>query len=144
MVTRWAQQRPAVDLPERAVHLWRCVEPVHEQIGEGGVQRLHLDVHRVGDERTRGGHGEVVQIEDETMGIVVHRRDILDDHRWQTSVGIARNDELDGMRRGVGAHGQLVSSPIENGERHRSREIVVDPERRRVGRCQWLHDRLLK
>ena len=100
-------------------------------------------MHRFGDQRTGERHSQIVQIEDETVDIVVERRDSLDDHRWHEYVRVARNDELDGMR-GVGAHGQFVSLSIENGERHGSREIVVDVDGRRVGRCQRLHDRLSK
>ena len=85
----------------------------------------------------------MMKVEDETVGVVVDRSDILEAHGWHNGVGISRNDELDRIG-GICSNGQFISLPIENGERHRSREIVEDCRLRWRVRREWLHDHLAK
>ena len=111
-LTVGAEERPAIDVTDRAVQARWLIELVDEQVGEIDAARQRAQLQMDGERRCEGAEIDKVQIEYLRMRCERRRGDILHDHRWDDEVRIAWNDDLDGLRE-IRSDDDLISILVE-------------------------------
>ena len=112
-LTGCTQERPAIDVTDRAVEPRCLVELVDKQIREIAAAVEHgAQLQMDGEGRCEGAEIDEVQIECLRMSCERRCGDILHDHRWDDEVWIAWNDDLDGLRE-IRSHHDLVAIAVQ-------------------------------
>ena len=110
-LTFGTEERPAIDVTDRAVQPRCLIKLVDEQVREIDAARQRAQLQMDGERRCEGAEIGKVQIECLCMSCEGRCGDILHDHRWDDEVRIAWNDDLDGLRE-IRSHHHFIAIPV--------------------------------